>query len=210
MNILSSIPQNRALTYIMLLCLLPILFVIIHFFSSLGDIEQLEARLNYVQSTAVLKEQKQAQNMQIWNHYKSADHFYIDKYLESLTFLEPEVDALQKIISQKNFPDDEAIKKRLEFLTGSGNQLTFSEGAVVSYPFFQETVETLVHPVEINVDDLKNILSRVDGVTIGPYTPPAGRPQLIVLDLKLEKKKTNDKSEVYQLNMKLLKREYQG
>lgn len=205
---LQNIPFQRALIYAMTACLLPLLFIVFQFYSKLNSVSDLEMRLEQVQNLALVQEKRQANNLTVINHYKDADHFYIDKHLETLTFLEPEIEALNKIVNHKNFPDDEIIKKRLEFLTSGGNSLKFSEGVVQTFPQFQETTETLIHPVEVDVDDLQKILARVEGIEIGSHQPPPNRPQLIVLDFKLDKKKSNDKNEVFMLNLKLLKREF--
>jgi hypothetical protein len=206
---LKSIPFTRALIYIMLACLIPTVFVGIHFFFSLNDLDTLEEKIDQVQTLGLQQEKKQATNLIVINHFRDADHFYIDKHLESLNFLEPETEALQKIMKNKNFTDDEVIKKRYAFLTSSGNTLRFSEGVVQTLTQFQETTETLIHPVEVNVDDIQKILAMVEGLDVGPYKPAASRPQLTILDFKLEKKASQDKNEIYQLNMKLLKREFQ-
>lgn len=206
---LKGIPFTRALIYIMIACLIPAVFVGIHLLFSLRELDHLEDKIDRIQTLGLQQEKKQATNLTVINHFRDADHFYIDKYLESLSFLEPEVEALQKIMKNKNFTDDEVIKKRYALLTGSGNTLRFSEGVVQTLPQFQETTETLIHPVEVNVDDIQKILAMVEGIQVGPYKPAEARPQLIILDFKLEKKASQDKNEVYQLNMKLLKREFQ-
>lgn len=205
---MKNIPQGRALVYIMLFSLLPSLFASVYIWMKLGTLSGIESELSSVKEHAFLKEKRQAVNQNLQNFYKDADHFYIDKQLETLTFLEPEVEALQKLSSQKNIPEDEVLKKRLDKLSGPENSLTFTEGVVQNYGAFQETTETLSHPVEVNVADLYKILTRVEGVALNGDTPPEGRPQLIVLDFRLEKKKSLDANEVYQLNMKLLKREF--
>jgi hypothetical protein len=203
-----KIPFQRALIYIMIACLLPAFFVGIYLFFQLKSLDQLGMKIDHVESLALQQEKRQATNLTVMNHFRDADHFYIDKYLEVLNFLEPEVEALQKITQHKNFNDDEVIKKRLEFLSGSSNALRFSEGVVQTFPQFQETAETLIHPVEVNVQDIQKILALIEGVNIGPYQPAPNRPQLIILDFKLEKKRSTDKNEVFLLNMKLLKREF--
>lgn len=205
---LDGIPLQRLLLYILALCLLPFLFVLLHFFSVKSSIDAVEEKLNAVELLAITQEKRQAQNLTVINHFRDADHFYIDKRLESLSLLDPEVEALQKIVAHKNFTDDEEIKKRLDFLAGGGNSLRFTEGVVQTYPQFQETTETLIHPVEVNVQDVQKILSVIEGIQVGPYDPPPDRPQLIILDFKMDKKKLQDKNEVYLLNLKLLKREY--
>lgn len=205
---MNGIPFQRAIAYLIGVCLLPALFFIAAFFSNRSSLDDVEERLDTVEQLALTQEKRQAQNLTVINHFKDADHFYIDKRLESVIPLEPEVEALQKIVAHKNFTDDEEIKKRLDFLTGGGNSLRFTEGVVQTFPQFQETTETLIHPVEVNLNDVQRILALVEGVKVGSYEPAPDRPQLIILDFKLDKKKIHEKNEVYLMNMKLLKREF--
>jgi hypothetical protein len=205
---LKNIPLNRAVSYLLAAGCLPFLFVLFLFFSQKSQLEELKNTLENLQQQAFLKEKKQALNAAVRQHFREADHFYIDKYLETLVFLEPEIDVLQKMTSDKNFTDDERIKKRLEFLTSQANGLVFSEGVVQTFPLFQETMETLVHPVEINAIDLQKILARIEGIPIPPFVPGPTRPQLVITEFKLDKKKTTEKNEVFLLNLKLLKREF--
>jgi hypothetical protein len=204
----SNIPQNRLLTYIILAGLIPIAiawFVRTTQVQAISRLEQFELQL---EERAYSREKKQAANMAVQSHFHDADHFYIDKYLETLTFLEPEIESLKKLASNPQFPADENVNKRVELLSGPGNRLAFTEGVVQSTPHFQEVTETQVHPVEVNLHDLQEILCRTEGVPIGSCVPPPNRPQLIILDFRLEKKNVTEKNQVFQLNMKLLKREY--
>lgn len=203
-----NIPLNRLALYIGLAGLLPIILAVIHFNSNLSKLDEIENTLETVRQLAANRQRKQAINIAVRNNFREGDHFYIDKQLETLTFLDPEVESLQKVTANKNFPDDENIKKRLEFLTGKVNHLVFTEGNVQSTPTFQEVTETLTQPVEVNVEDLKTILAKIEGTDIGTEAPGPNRPQLIILDLKLDKKHLSDKNEVFQLNLKLLKREF--
>ncbi len=205
---LKNIPLPRALAYFICLASLPLVFVFFFFLSETHALKELEEAMENIQHQAFLKENKQALNQAICHHFCEADHFYIDKYLETLVFLEPEIETLQKIVEDKNFSDNEQIKKRLEFLTGSSNVLAFSEGIVQTLPLFQETLESLVHPVEVNAIDIQKILSRVEGIKIGAFTPGPHRPQLLITEFKLDKKKIYDKNEVYHLDLKLIKREF--
>lgn len=203
-----NIPVHRGLLYSILIGVLPVLFAILLFYNEKGHLDELRQTLEAVQHQAFLKEKKQALNLAVRQHFRDADHFYIDKHLETLVFLEPEIEILQKIASDKNFADDDRIKKRIEFLTSQANSLVFSEGVVQSFPLFQETEETLVHPVEVNIQDLQKILTRIEGTAIGSNTPGPHRPQLLITEFKLDKKKIQDKQEVFLLNLKLLKREF--
>lgn len=210
---MNTIPVNRVVTYILLIGILPLLFIVFLFFSERSQLEDIQSSLEYIEHQALLKERKQAMNVAVRQHFREADHFYIDKQIETLTFLDSEIEMLQKIVNDKGFSDDDRIKKRLDFLTstgtsGQGNELVFSEGVVQTFPLFQETVETLVHPVEVNALDLQKILARVEGVEMGGTKPGPLRPQLFITEFKLEKKTVNDKNEVFQLNLKLVKREF--
>jgi hypothetical protein len=202
-----SMPLNRMIAYAVIAAFLPFLFVVVSFLSNNGYLNDLDDKLSQVERLALQQEKRQAQNLTVIRHYRDADHFYIDKRLESIPLLENEVEALQKIVSHKNFMGDEDVKKRLEYLT-STNHLRFSEGVVQTYPQFQETTETLITPVELNVQDIQKILTLAEGVKINELEAPKDRPQLIILDFKLDKKKLQEKNEVFLLNMKLLKREY--
>jgi hypothetical protein len=203
---LKHIPLPRAIMYLLLIGLLPLCLTVYLFFSQKEQLSQIQEAIGQIQDQAFVKEKKQALNLAIRQHFRDADHFYIDKYLETLVFLEPEIEQLQKIAADKNFAEDDRIKKRLEFLTSPANSLVFSEGVVQSFPHFQETVETLVHPVEINASDLQRILARIDGIEA--LAPESNRPQLMITEFKLDKKKITDKNEVLLLNLKLLKREF--
>jgi len=204
--------MNRVIMYGLLIGLLPLIFVIFSYISQRSQLEDLQSSVEYIRHQAVIKEKKQALNLSVRQHFREADHFYIDKQLETLTFLEQEKELLEKISNDKSFANDERIKKRLDFLTGSGgnpgNGLVFSEGVVQKFPLFQETVETLMHPVEINTKDLQKILAKIEGVEMNDASPGPNRPQLFITDFKLEKKTINEKNQVFQLNLKLVKREF--
>lgn len=204
----ANVPKSRMLLYALCVGLLPLVLVGMIFFARQSQIDTLQTNIEEMQQMSLLRERKQAINMAVRNNYRDADHFYIDKHLETLTFLEPEVEDLQKLVSNENLVADEAVRKRLEMLTSPANSLSFSEGVVQSTPLFHETTETLVHPVEINGNDLQKILAKIEGIDIGSFTPSPNRPQLIILDFKIDKKNVTDKIEVYILNLKLLKREF--
>lgn len=203
-----NISPKRLLVYLMIAGLIPILIAWLSFSSQLDQVNDLQAQLWSLQDEAFNVERKQSTNIAVRSHFHDTDHFYIDKNLETLVFLEPEIESLQKMLNNPNFPDDENIKKRVEMLTGSENSMVFTEGVVQSTPIFQEVTETLAHPVEVNVQDIQHILCRVEGIALNGCTPPPNRPQLIVLEFKIDKKNVSDKNEVFSLNLKLLKREF--
>jgi hypothetical protein len=205
---LSSIPPKRLMMYLMLAGLIPIFVAWFSYSSKLDRVNQLKQQVYHLQDQAFIRENKQSSNMAVRLHFSDADHFYIDKNLETLSFLEPEIESLKSMLNNPNFPDDDNIKKRIETLTGNGNSMVFTEGVVQSTPIFQEVTETLVHPIEVNVNDLRRILCNIEGIALGDCVPTPDRPQLMILDFKIDKKNVSEKNEVFLLNLKLLKREF--
>lgn len=205
---MNNIPQSRIILYLLVAGALPVFFVIFNLNGKMNTVERIKNHLEETTQQAMIRDRKQSLNMTVRKHYSQADHFYIDKYLENLSFLKPETEALQTVVENKSFAGDETVKKRLELLTGNENKLLFSEGNIQSYPFFQETTSSLVHPVEMNLNDLKKTLSLIEGVPIGEFTSAPNKPQLIITDFKLDRKEITEKNDVFLINMKLLKREY--
>lgn len=203
-----AIPQERLLIYLLLLGLLPLLLVGMHFNSESSRLQELQHELDITYFTALTRQQKQHFNALARRHFQHADHFYLDKYVESLRFLEKETEALQLLIEHEPTLPNRDILKRLEFLTGAQNEVTFTEGVVQTFANIQETTESLVHPVEVDMADVQRLLSYVEGKEIGLFTPGVNRPQLIITDFRLQRKQSAKENEVYQLELKLLKREY--
>jgi len=204
---LKSIPQQRLLLYLGLLGLLPVLVFAFLLFTKLENLNQLELQVENLKFAAELKGKKQSSNQALSQAFNESEHHYIDKNLETLIFLNQEAEHLRKVTNDPNFSNNDVIRKRLDFLTSPQNRLSFVEGAVQSTPQFQEMTETLAHPVEVDGGDVEKILSYVEGVNIGSFQAPPGRPQIVILELNLNRKPTG-KSEVFELNMKLLKREF--
>lgn len=202
-----KIPPSRLLAYLLGVCLLPPLFAICLFFTKLHEIERVENLLTLAQEAHLLKEKKTKENQQIIATYKDADHFYIDKYLEALTFLEKEVEQLTTLV-EGDIPVTGEIHRRYEKLTSPDNQLHFVEGQVLATKEFQETLETLTRPIELSLEDLLQLLVRIEGVQIGTLTPPPKRPHLLITDCTLEKKQPKEGYDVFSMQLKVLKREY--
>jgi len=151
---LSEIPLNRLIFGILVIAMLPALMIAWSTYNRHERAKRVSDNVQFLQESAYFKAKKQAANLSVRQQFKDANHFYIDKHLETLQFLETEIESLQKILNNKNVAEDEIVKKRLEFLTGNGNTLSFTEGVVQSSPFVQEVVETLIHPVEVDTQDL--------------------------------------------------------
>ena len=202
-----GISKSRLVIYLMILGTLPIFYLLWSERTESQRLTRLEQRIESAQQKAILRENKQAANLQVRNYYLNADRFYIDKLVESLRLLSEEQELLERIVSNSSVAPDPRIVRRLEQL--KANKLEFSEGQVESYPFFNEIPESQARTVEIDTDDIRNILARLEGVVIGDAEPGPSRPQIIITDFRLDRKRSGKDTELYSLNMKLIKREFQ-
>lgn len=198
---MQGISQERLLIYLLLLGFLPLVLVAGNYYMRWSSQERLLFALNDATAQAKQKNARESLNKQVKQIYREPDHFYIDKQVETISPLSQEVEAIQKILLQGFHQDEERLKKRLQFLKEQ-NRVTFTEGSIKGYPTFQETIETLAKPVEVDFEDLMLILSRIEGTVAAEK-----RPHLIVTEAKIERK-PGLTQEVYTLDMKVLKREY--
>lgn len=202
---LSSIsPSTRTLALIFLPPL-PIIAILLQFFSQLNHYEIIESEIDRIQQKSRHFEQLNKKEHAIVSSLQNSDHFYIDNHLESLCFLETETRKTKTLLAEN--PLDEKGKKRLSFLKDGGNRLLFSETKTRSKGTFSEVEEEQQHPVEMDEEDLKKLLSLVEGVTIWPYGPREKRPQLIIKDFDLSKKENISQDCVFVINMNIIKRE---
>jgi len=201
--------QQRYFIYLAIAAILPIILVICQHRNKISDLEALSLEMVTYQKQLTEKKKKNESNRLIKQAYSEADHFFIDKQLETMVFLEPELSSIQKFYSQNKLPLNSKDKSRIDFLTSGDNSLVFSEGSITRYEGFQEVMETLVVPVEVNITDTKRLLSQIEGASFDGISPPKNKPQMIITEFKLEKTTGFQQNEVFKLQIKLLKREYQ-
>lgn len=202
-----GISKTRMIIYLMILGLLPIAYLAWGQRTESARLTRIEQRIDSVQQKALLRENKQALNQQVRNYYLNTDRFYIDKHVDSLQLLGEETELLERIINNTSVAPDPRITRRLEQL--KANKLEFREGSVESYPYFNEIPETQARSVEVDTEDIRTVLARLEGVTIGDAEPGPSRPQIILIDFRLDRKQSGKDMKLYSLNTKLIKREFQ-
>ncbi len=207
-RLFESVPLSRLFVYALFLFSLPIVLFLFHFVQQKNALSHLHHQVQFLREKAFLKEQREANNWSTYFHFSNADHFFIDRHLESISLLEREVADLEQIIEDKNFANDSRINARLQQLQNGANSLSFVEGVVQTHPLFQETTETLARPVEVDIHDIQKLLSRIEGVSVGKEEVLPNAPQLLITDWKMERKMINPQHEVFTLYFKCIKREF--
>ena len=203
-KLLNKIPINRLILYMMVLALSPTFFIA---WSALSKKEALEAKrkhLEVVQEKCFVDASKSAFNEKVRRHFFNSDPHYTEKNLGSLSFLAREKDALEKLMGQKDFPGSEALSTRHHFVTSPSNRLTFLATSLSNENQMYETEEKLKKSVELDLDDLRKVLTIIENKEL------EGAPFLTITDFEIERKVLPNNAEVFELKkLKLLKREFE-
>lgn len=196
--------QNRGSIFgIYLLAFLPTLFLAFAILHQKEEFEEIQGRIDCLAIKMERFKEIQKDKNTFLKTYQFIDPYYVDHALESMRFLQPEMEALKLVMHTPPFETCTEMKQR--FLTLEKNTLMFSEGTRKASGKLEEVELTQKRPVELNIHDLKNLLSKIEGIEIDDEKVPEGRPQMIIKDFVLNKKKLAER-ETYQLEMQLIKR----
>ena len=197
--------SNTALWLLLAGAPIPFFLFFFNFLFGLQKLNLIEEEMERIHARTVSAQEVQRRESSLLASLRNPDPHYLDKNVETLTFLLPEVKKLELI--QLENPEEEQIGKRLQYLKEGGNRLVFSEEQIRANEIFREIEEKQQHPVEMNEEDLKKLLCLIEGITIWPYGPKEGRPQLIINDFRLSKKELSSQEKVYVVSIQLIKRE---
>lgn len=145
---------------------------------------------------------------QFLDRFLDKDPYYLETYLENLHFLKEEKQMLQDIKTHPAFANKEKLKQRFDFFQKGKNKLKFLEQKVEKTNFLQEAVLHQIHPVELEEKDLMKLLSSFEQRVIGSYFPDKDSPQFMIKKMTLKKKRDLFSSEIFSIQMDLLKREF--
>jgi hypothetical protein len=190
---------------LLLLSPLPLLYFLVHHTVTVDYIKKLDEQVDILLTKKEQSDAVQKRQHSVLSSLVQSDPFYIDKHLESLLFLESEIKKMEAVFSDTAL--DESSQKRLHFLKEGPNRLLFAEDKIRNKNKVREVMERQQHQVEMHEEDLKKLLCLVEGVTIWPYGPKEGRPQLVVQDLHLQKKRHDAQDHVFTVHLNIIKRE---
>src|SRR5579872_5838628 len=187
-----------------LVFLVPTLYLLFFFYARNEELNNLDKRITLLQKKELHLKQAEEREKIFLKEMAVADHFYLDKYVETLVFLEPEIQKLKLagVALEENTP----ANKRWRFLEES-NRILFHKENMRTSSLLKETEEKQVRPVEMHEQDLKRVLSLVEGVTISSYGPKENMPQFLIKNFELSKKSLSAQEGVFVISMELLKRE---
>lgn len=194
--------------FFFLLISTPILLIATYLGIQWLHLNELQERFTYACQKGKIALEKKAQKDRFLHRYSHPNLYFLDQQIESLSFLQGEQTQLQALLHHPALADKRAIEARLAFLSSDENRISFTEEAIRSSPHLKETEEKQRRPVQMDEEDLKNLLALIEDLSIDSYLPAEDRPQLIISDFHLKKKETPLKTEVLEIEMDLLKREF--
>ena len=188
------------------LSILPCLVSFCFLYTKQQKIGALEEQVLFFQTKMEKKKQFRLQEEEVLSQIQNANKNYIQEQLETLTFLIPEKQKWKMCLA--GLDSSPEIKEKYAFLEGLDNKIEFSENGLQKTPLFEERELSLLTPIKINEEDLKKLLSSVEGVSIGPYLQVKGAPQMIITSFSLEKSTFSEmQEEIYTVQMQLLTRQ---
>lgn len=200
----AGIPKNRLFIYLIVLGLVPALFVGLFFLREKRALTQLSQEIDSAMHTATLSHLRSIENRRLRLHYQGSLPGYLEKKLANLSFCNREQEELRTLMRSAHFTGDPALEKRAGFLSSKENRLAFAEGFTETADGVEEVLTRFASPIEVDEADLALLLERIEGEQI------EGKPQLVVTDFHLVRKALPGGGEVYELDMHILKREFQS
>jgi hypothetical protein len=188
------------------LILLPLLFATFFFFSEYQSREELTDRFERAKRNEKMANARSLRKERFLQLHANADPYFLDREIEALPLLEKERAHLESLSRHPAFPNHQLLKKRLELI--NENKLSFVEGAIRNMGKVKETEEKQRYPVQVDEDDLQKMLSIIESVPVGTHQVPNKSPQFVIKTFRLKKQKTELQTDVFEVEMDLLKRDF--
>jgi hypothetical protein len=196
------------LPFFYLLLFTPWALVVVLLWMEKSDLETFEERFSRAAAKGKSALEKKMRKDQFLDYYSHSNPYFLDRYIEPLAFLEKEKEQLLFLLSHPALPQKEAIATRLAFLSGAENRLSFREENISTARGIKETEEKQRHPIQLDLEDLQKLLSRIENCPIGSFTPLEQSPQLLITEMKLRQIQTPLQNYVFELELQLLNREF--
>lgn len=182
---LPTFVKKETLPYLILgVAPLPLLFLLGLFFFQMQDVSDKKLQVASLEQRCLLLTEQKQKEQEFLAKIKKGDNNFLETNLESLSFASP-------------YPARGGGENRLQFL--EENPKTFE--------MLEEVEVKLKQPVMLNEEELKKILSLIEGVHIGSFLPEEFSPQLTIKNFVLAKQLNQGDEEVFEVAMQIIKRE---
>ena len=187
------------------LCLIPTALSLWILGQKKESLELAQSKISELLQKAIEVDRQSKINAAILTQIQESDPQYLQKELETLPLLESELKRLETVLTHHR--DNAVLSRRLDFLHSGQNHISLNEIKRRTSEKFQEIDLLLSHPVEMDDDDLKIMLSTLEGIPINNHLTKPGRPQILIRDFDLVKEINSLGEEVFLVKYQLLKRD---
>lgn len=186
----------------------PLLAAAVFLFMEHNRIQEIEERFTTASAKGKAAFERKAKKERFLRRHANADPYFLDQKIESLLFLQNEKQQIESLLRHPALPHKQSLQDRYSFLTDGSNRLSFAEENIQTSGRIKETEEKIQYPVQVDENDLQKLLTLIEDIPVGSYLPSDGAPQLIIRDFRLKKIKTPLESEIFEIELDLLKREF--
>lgn len=187
------------------LCLIPTLLALWLLQVKKQDLKVAQIKIEEIHKKAIEIDRYNEINGAIFAQIKESDPKYLQKELATIPLLESELRRLETILVHHK--DNAILHRRLDFLKSGQNNFFLNEAKRRTGEQFQEVDLSLAHPVEMDDEDIKHMLTFIEGVPINNYPTKQGRPQLLIRNFDLVKETNNLGEDIFLVKCNLLQRE---
>ncbi len=192
--------------FFFVLAAFPLLGAVLFLYLEYSQLQDLQQRFAKAARKEKLSFERKERRERFLHRYSQADPYFLDQKIEAFAFLQKEKQHLDALLYHPAFPNHQAFRDRLAFI--EDNRLTFIEENIHNSSQIKEVDEKQRSPVQMDENDLQKILSLLEDVPVGPYVPSPNSPQILIKDFRLKKQETSLQTEVFEVEMDLLKREF--
>ena len=183
--------------------LLPFCCLLLFFCIEKEKLAEKEMVIDTIEGKIVRLIENQKEKQYFINKYKDFDPNYIENTLETLSFLNQEVEVLKEAHDHKDLKGAGGVKKRLDHLLSPNNQLVFIKQPLQETPVLEESFLRQSSKVELNTGDLKNLLTLVEDLGTDNTLLQTQKPQLVVQSFHLNREELFEKESCF-LEMNLI------
>lgn len=179
------------LAMLLALALLPSFYCLLSYFREREELLLLQGKVCALRSHKTYIEKAQSQDLERLEKLRRADVNYLQKEIEPLLFLRAEKKRLHVLSSSLHSQIQSADEEEK-------NRLIFIQKSLQPKPPFQETLYQIKHPVELNLEDLKILLTKLE---------KCSAPEFRFKRFELLRKALSPTEEVFSIQFELIKRE---
>jgi len=194
--------QNLISQVVIAAGIIPLLALCVFIFQKNSQAKKYREQIENLHILARKNEQLLSKRQELMQRINHASDTYIADEIEGMQFLESEIKDLEAVLAAPALSENVLWQDRLQFLT-ERNRLLFTEEERKSSELFTESQWIQQEPVEMGDDDLKQLLSRLEGIFVAYHKPGEKRPDLFLSKFSMK----NERRGVWSVTLGFIKRE---